>query len=146
MSRNLDDMHIDDVCSRSFEKAFRQIESFDSSRSHFFTWLKVIAKNTALDLILREKKLESCDVELAESVDDSAATPLDCIINTEEQLAQSDLINGLPELYREVAKLRLVDGLQYKEIAEELDIELNTVRTRLRRAKSMLEQMNRDDR
>jgi DNA-directed RNA polymerase specialized sigma24 family protein len=35
--------------------------------------------------------------------------------------------------------MRLLDGLQYKEIAEELGMELNTVRTRIRRAKAMIE-------
>ena len=33
--KNLDDFYIDDICSRSFEKAFRQIGSFDPSRSQF---------------------------------------------------------------------------------------------------------------
>ena len=37
--------------------------------------------------------------------------------------------------------MRLMDGLQYKEIAEELGMELNTIRTRIRRAKSMIEAM-----
>ena len=54
-------------------------------------------------------------------------------------------IDGLPELYREIARKRLVDGLQYKEIAEELDMELNTVRTRIRRAKAMIEEMKNAD-
>ena len=39
------------------------------------------------------------------------------------------------------ARKRLIDGLQYKEIAEETGLELNTVRTRIRRAKAMIEKM-----
>ena len=52
---------------------------------------------------------------------------------------------GLPELYRTVARMRLLDGLQYKEIAEELGMELNTVRTRIRRAKAIIESMKAED-
>ena len=50
-------------------------------------------------------------------------------------------IDALPELYREIARKRLIDGMQYKEIAEELGMELNTVRTRIRRAKDLIERM-----
>ena len=35
--------------------------------------------------------------------------------------------------------------MQYKEIAEEMDLELNTVKTRLRRAKGLMEEMRRQD-
>ena len=41
--------------------------------------------------------------------------------------------------------MRLLDGLQYKEIAEELGMELNTVRTRIRRAKGMIEALKAED-
>ena len=41
--------------------------------------------------------------------------------------------------------LRLVEGLQYREIAEELDMELNTVRTRIRRAKAQIDKMKSDN-
>ena len=37
--------------------------------------------------------------------------------------------------------MRLLDGLQYKEIAEETGIELNTVRTRIRRAKALIDKI-----
>ena len=49
--KQLDDFYLDDICSRSFEKAFRQIGSYDPSISKFFTWLKVRARNTALDIL-----------------------------------------------------------------------------------------------
>ena len=50
-------------------------------------------------------------------------------------------IEGLPELYRKIAKMRLVDGLQYSEIAEETGLPLNTVRTRIRRAKTQIDKI-----
>ena len=50
-------------------------------------------------------------------------------------------IDGMPELYREVAKRRLVEGASYKEISEELDLPINTVRTRIRRAKQLIDKM-----
>ena len=147
--RNLDDFYLGDICSRSFEKAFRQIESFDSSRGSFFTWLKTIAHNTALDLLDKENRLNSKYVRIDDEVGNDAVkdigadsdSPIDSIIKDEDDALRNACIEGLPELYREVARKRLVEGLSYKEIAEELDLELNTVRTRIRRAKAIIEKM-----
>lgn len=154
MMKQLDDFYIDDICSRSFEKAFRQIRSFDPSKSQFSTWLKVIAHNTALDTIEQEKRAQRGYVWIddeehqgsaLENLGDEDATPLESIIRTEDESRTSNCVEGLPELYRTVARMRLIDGLQYKEIAEETGLELNTVRTRIRRAKSLIEKMKEDE-
>lgn len=152
--KQLDDFYIDDICSRSFEKAFRQISSYDPSRSQFATWLRV-AHRTALDTIDQEKRIQQGYVYLddderetsaIENLGDEQATPLESIIENEDAAETQGYIDGLPELYREIARKRLVDGLQYKEIAEEMNIELNTVRTRIRRAKALIEKMKQEDR
>ena len=148
--KQLDDFYIDDVCSRSFEKAFRQIRSYDPSKSMFSTWLRAIARNTALDTIESETRAQRKWVSIddnptagaaVETIGDAEATPLDSIIKDEDAESLQSCIEALPDLYREIARRRLVDGLQYKEIAEELGVELNTVRTRIRRAKAMIDEM-----
>ena len=148
-----DDFFVDDICSRSFEKAFRQIGNYDPSKSQFSTWLKVIAHNTALDTVEQEARAkrgyvwiddDSKQLNISEIKDD-IDTPLDSIIKNEDQEETQGYIDGLPDLYREIARKRLVDGLQYKEIAEETGLELNTVRTRIRRAKAMIEKMKKEE-
>ncbi len=151
----LDDFYIDDICSRSFEKAFRQIRSFDPAKSRFSTWLRTIAHNTALDTIDAESRAQSRLVSLDKEgghsgaildvIGDEAATPLEQIVEEEDAEKLEGYIGGLPELYRTIARMRLVDGLQYKEIAEELGMELNTVRTRIRRAKAIIESMKTEE-
>lgn len=154
--RNINDQDVDDICSRSFEKAFRQIELFDSSKGQFLTWLRSIAHNTALDLLEAEGRVypksqtvyidgHTGEVAMVDLIQDQVDTPLESIIKTETHAATEQYIEALPELYREVAKRRLLDGLQYREISEALNMELNTVRTRIRRAKSLIEQMKKDD-
>lgn len=147
--KNLDDFYVDDICSRSFEKAFRQIGSYDPSKSQFATWLKVIAHNTALDTMEQESRIQRGYVRIDDDtratnisdIKDDIDTPLESIIRNEDQEETQGYIDGLPDLYREIARKRLIDGLQYKEIAEETGLELNTVRTRIRRAKAMIEKM-----
>lgn len=148
--KNMDDFYIDDICSRSFEKAFRQIRSYDPGRSQFSTWLRKIAHNTAMDVVDAENRamgeMVSIDGKgqesaLGESLEEQIDSPLDSIIRNEDEEQTNRYIDALPQLYREVARKRLIEGLQYKEIAEELGMELNTVRTRIRRAKGLIENM-----
>lgn len=148
--KNMDDFYIDDICSRSFEKAFRQIRSYDPGKSQFSTWLRKIAHNTAMDVVDAENRamgeMVSIDGKgqesaLGESLEEQIDSPLDSIIRTEDEEQTNRYIDALPQLYREVARKRLIEGLQYKEIAEELGMELNTVRTRIRRAKGLIENM-----
>lgn len=152
--KNLDDLYVDDICSRSFEKAFRQIGSYDPSKSQFITWLRTIARNTALDLLAQEGRMRNLTVsidelynqpQMIESLPDQVASPLDSIIRDEDQEETQGYVEKLPALYREVARKRLIEGLQYKEIAQETGLELNTVRTRIRRAKALIESMRKDD-
>lgn len=151
--KNLDDFYVDDICSRSFEKAFRQISSYDPSKSHFYTWLRTIARNTALDMLEQESRLSRKYVSLddndsrtavIENIGDEIESPLDDIIRTEDREQTERYIEGLPDIYREVAHKRLLDGLQYKEISDELGMELNTVRTRIRRARALIDKMKEE--
>lgn len=153
--KSIDDFTVDDICSRSFEKAFRQIGSFDPSKSQFSTWLASIAHNQALDVMESEGRAHPRGMTVfidddaqaataADSILDEVDTPLESIIKTESREATSSYIEALPELYREIARMRLLEGMQYKEIALSLDMELNTVRTRIRRAKQMIDRMSQE--
>lgn len=153
--KSVDDFTVDDICSRSFEKAFRQIATFDPERGRFSTWLRKIAHNTAIDLIESEGRahprkltiyLDSGteSAEMADIIKDDVDTPLDSIIRIESRETTAACIEALPELYRGIAKMRLLDGMQYKEIATGLDMGINTVRTRIRRAKMLIDKMSRE--
>ena len=150
----LDDLYVDDICSRSFEKAFRQIRTYDPAKSQFSTWLMKIAHNTAVDTVEQESRTLRQYVSIdADASAGSAAwkvgsgddTPLESIIRSESQVETEKYIEGLPELYRQIARMRLLDGLQYKEIAEETGLALNTVRTRIRRSKDMIEKIKKEE-
>ena len=152
--KNLDDLYVDDICSRSFEKAFRQIGSYDPSKSQFITWLRTIARNTALDLLEQEGRVHSQMVsiddfarqsQMVDSLPDQMASPLESIIRDEDQVETEGYVEKLPSLYREVARKRLIEGMQYKEIAQETGLELNTVRTRIRRARAIIDRLRKEE-
>lgn len=140
---------VDDVVLESFQKAFAALPGFDTSRE-FRPWLLTIATRTALDhlgSIQREDQKKEGILHKAstESPDGSAQltdyTPEEEIINDEVHARLMGYIEELPSLYKDVMIKYMIEELEYEEIARELDLELNTVRTRIRRGKQHLSQM-----
>ena len=138
----------EDVALESFQKAFSQISSYNPEFK-FSTWLYRIARNTALDHISkrdREKNnlpTTSISDTLAEINDMAAAmhNPEDDIIKQQEYDKWMTNIEKLKDDYRVVARMNLIDHFGYKEIAEQLDLPINTVKTKIRRAKAQLLKM-----
>lgn len=139
---------IDDVTMETFQKAFAALGSFDTSRE-FRPWLLTIATRTALDhlsSIKREdQKKEGILQKAGEGAEGDAdvteTTPEEDVIREELHARLMQYIEELPSLYKDVMIKYMIDELEYGEIARELDLELNTVRTRIRRGKQHLSEM-----
>ena len=67
--------------------------------------------------------------------------PEEDIINQQEYDKWLNNIEKLKDDYRIVAKMNLIDNFGYKEIADALELPLNTVKTKIRRAKAQLLKM-----
>lgn len=68
-------------------------------------------------------------------------TPEEEIINDEVHQRLMGFIDELPSLYKDVMIKYMIEELEYEEIARQLDLPLNTVRTRIRRGKQHLSEM-----
>ena len=117
-------------------------------------WLYRIARNTAFDHLSkhdREKSnmpMTSINEDLAELKELPATmhNPEEDIINQQEYDKWLNNIEKLKDDYRMVARMNLIDNFGYKEIADALDMPLNTVKTKIRRAKAqLLKMMNYSD-
>ena len=140
---------VDDVVLESFQKAFAALGSFDTGRE-LRPWLLTIATRTALDHLSSiqredEKKEGILHKANSEGAEGGAQltdfTPEEEIINDEVHQRLMGFIDELPSLYKDVMIKYMIEELEYEEIAKELDLELNTVRTRIRRGKQHLAQM-----
>ncbi|MGM9736374.1 MAG: RNA polymerase sigma factor [Candidatus Cryptobacteroides sp.] len=139
---------IEDICLESFQKAFSQIESYNPDYK-FSTWLYRIARNTAFDHLSRHDREKSnmpttsISEDFAELKELPATThnPEEDIINQQEYDKWLTNIEKLKDDYRTVAKMNLIDNFGYKEIADALDMPINTVKTKIRRAKAQLLRM-----
>lgn len=138
----------EDVALESFQKAFSQIGTYNPEYK-FSTWLYRIARNTAFDHISkkdREKNnLPTTSIsETISEINDIAAAmhnPEDDIIKQQEYDKWIANIEKLKDDYRIIARMNLIDHFGYKEIAEQLEMPINTVKTRIRRAKEQLLKM-----
>ena len=144
---------VEDICLESFQKAFSQIGTYNHEFK-FSTWLYRIARNTAFDHLSkhdREKSnmpMTSIKEDLAELKELPATmhNPEEDIINQQEYDKWLNNIEKLKDDYRMVARMNLIDNFGYKEIADALDMPLNTVKTKIRRAKAqLLKMMNYSD-
>jgi RNA polymerase sigma-70 factor, ECF subfamily len=133
----------EDISQESFKKAFLSLSSFDCKYS-FSTWLFSIARNTAIDFYRNKNAHSSVNSTLPfeelPDVIDSIGSPEECLISEEIYNSLIKSINSLPKLYKNIAYMRFIKEYAYEEIALKLDIPLNTVRTRIKRAKKILSQ------
>ena len=129
----------DDLAGATFEKALRLWSRFDPRRGSARTWLRGIARTTALDWFRAEDRRRRRER--------AAATP---------ELHEADFVEGLSPVLeralaslsageREVLALRIVLELDGDETARVLGLSPTAVSTRLSRALKRLEEKVRND-
>ena len=139
---------VEDICLESFQKAFSQLGSYNPEYK-FSTWIYRIARNTAFDHLSRHDREKnnmpttSINEDFAELKELPATmhNPEETIINQQEYDKWLNNIEKLKDDYKAVAKMNLIDNFGYKEIADALDMPINTVKTKIRRAKAQLLKM-----
>ena len=139
---------IEDICLESFQKAFSQIDSYNPEYK-FSTWLYRIARNTAFDHLSKHDREKSHmpttfindDIAELRELPATMHNPEEDIITQQEYDKWLNNIEKLKDDYRIVAKMNLIDNFGYKEISEALEMPINTVKTKIRRAKAMLLKM-----
>lgn len=131
---------VDDLFQETLLVAWRRLDDFDSSRP-FGPWLRGIAKHLVLEW--RRKSARSprmCNEEVLARIDKQIEglrrMPGDTF--GEKLSALQDCLEGLPSSYREAVDLRYQDRLKPAEIAGQLDINVETIKKRLQRARAML--------
>ena len=141
-----------DITQEVFIKVFRSIRGFHGESS-LRTWLYRIALHEASNQRRwwsRHKKQEITIDSSVENEDDGSAfllsatltdhsdSPYDCAAQAEVRARVETALRQLPEAFRTVVVLREIEGFAYEEIAEILNVNLGTVKSRLTRGRSAL--------
>jgi len=129
----------EDVLQEAFLDAFNRIKDFRQETT-FGLWLKQIVVHRSINL-LRKRKLELVELD-EEHTDGIAEEDVEDDEEIQYKVAQvKDAMKELPEGYRLVISLYLLEGYDHEEIGEILGISENTSRTQFLRAKRKLNEI-----
>lgn len=124
----------EDVLQEGFIKIFTRIKQYKGD-GDFVGWMSIIMVNSAIDYINKNKKykndLQITDIPVNVKSDENPELYIDTKDLVEE-------IRRLPLLYQLVFNLIAVEGYNHLEVAELLKTNVNTVRSRYSRARTML--------
>lgn len=132
--KNIDDAF--DIVQESIYKAFLSIDSLKNF-SYIKTWFYRIIVNVSLDFLSKRKREIVTDEEFLLNNDKGT-------IDQYTDIDLKETLEALPEKYRSIIVLRFFEDLKLEEIAEVLDENVSTVKTRLYKALQML-RMSMDD-
>jgi RNA polymerase sigma-70 factor (ECF subfamily) len=133
---------VEDIAQQVFVKAYFSIKRFDQ-RAAFSTWLYKITVNECWDL-LRKKKVRPLVYEAdlseeqarqVETSEERGSTAPDISDRLAAQQRVERLLEGLDERDRLMLVLKEVEGFSIDEVAAVLDLNANTVKVRLFRAR-----------
>jgi RNA polymerase sigma factor (sigma-70 family) len=130
-----DTAEAEDIMQEAFLDAFQRLTSY-SGEGSFGSWLKRIVINRSLDFLRRSKEtvpLDEVEYDLADSNEDIREDEIQFqVAEVKKAIAQ------LPDDYRVVVSLFLLEGYDHEEIAQILNITNQLSRTRFSRARQKL--------
>ena len=126
----------EDTLQETFVKVFRHIGKYSMDKS-FEGWIRRIAINTAITGYRKNLKHA-----YQEDITDPGFAKYDMEDTGDADYTREELllcIQALPDGYRTVFNMYVVEGYKHKEIAEILEIDINTSKSQLSRAKKYLQ-------
>ncbi len=117
----------DEVLQEVFLKLWKNIDKYDDSKSKLFTWLYQIARNTSLNAL--DKKSEKANRMM--NYDGEYAIDPSTSWNV-ETLDVRGMLDKVEVKHKEVLFLIYMKGFTQKEVSDQLNIPLGTVKTRVR--------------
>jgi len=138
----LDD--VDDVAQRVWMQVWRQARQLENP-ARWRVWLYRIARNAATDAGRHKQRQRRLVDEAGQRIrlagsqeNDRVALPEQRVVADEKQRMMLNAISALPPLYREPFVLRHLEDWTYRQIGDALGLPVDTVETRLVRARRLL--------
>jgi RNA polymerase sigma-70 factor (ECF subfamily) len=133
-SRNT--LEADDILQEAFIKVFNHLKDFNHQGS-FEGWVRRIVINTAINYYKsKAREWDEISIDRAGGGNDLQSNDIDC-------LSRDDLLNiirELPEGYRMVFNLYVIEGYNHQEIGKMLNISESTSKSQLSRARAVLQE------
>jgi RNA polymerase sigma-70 factor, ECF subfamily len=137
------DADAEDVMQEAYVRAYEHLNDF-AREAKFATWLTKIAIYEAFARLRKRamttvpKSITDVDLHIMNKVQTNDRDPERQAYDLELKSVLEHAIEALPEAYRSVFMLRVVEGLDVSETAASLDIGVEAVKTRLHRGRALL--------
>lgn len=125
-----------------FFKLYESRADFPSDAS-LKSWLYTTSRNVALDYLRHLKVVDEHQILMAESM--MYAAEVDEVLNEELVRKINAAIDSLPAQCRLIIRMNIIDGRKYTEIADELGISINTIKTQISRGYRKLRELLSED-
>lgn len=134
-----------DLAQEAFLKAWRSLSTFQGESS-FATWMHRLTTNVCLDYLRKQSRRQNISTAVSLDDEDSGWTepadhsqdPQQHLEREERKRALSRALAELPEHHRQTLIMREVSGMSYQEIADALNTDLGTIKSRIARARERL--------
>lgn len=129
--------HAEELLQEVFLRAWRRGSRFSDTRGSLISWLLSITHNMAIDELRKQqrrpRKAESAEPETLLAALPDVAEPVEtqAILADRQRMVRSALAE-LPDAQRQVLEMGYFNGLTQREIAEQMDVPLGTIKTRMR--------------
>lgn len=121
-----------DVVQESYAKIFTNIKKYDAKKGTINTWIRKVTINECLMHLRKFKKMSILtNVEVIDDITSATEVELEGITRADIER----LLKSMPDGYKIIFLLSVIDGYNHSEIAEQLGIEKQTSRSQLSRAK-----------
>ena len=134
-----------DASQEAFLRAFRSLDSFQGD-SRFSVWLYRLTSNVCIDILRKKRRRTEVSLTVVNDEDEESELEIpderfspDAVLDKAERVrAVREGLQKLPEEYRRILTLREISGMSYEELADTLELELGTVKSKLFRARKKL--------
>jgi RNA polymerase sigma-70 factor (ECF subfamily) len=127
----------EDIVQDVFVRMWSMKEKLDDYKD--VTALAVtITKNICIDLLRKMKQIDANTTGYEIQGHDLSPSPYDQMVRSEISEILSGIIGNLPPQYREIVHMKEIDGLSYEEISRQTNMNINSLRVNLSRARRII--------
>lgn len=129
----------EDTLQEVFTQIWEKAEQFDLERGTVYSWIVSLTRNKAIDRlrskVYKEQKKQSASLDNKDvfyPLYSDETDPLEQTILTDRAKKLRDALDQISDKQRKVLQVAYFNGMSQSEIADEYDIPLGTVKTRMR--------------
>ena len=136
-ARNVDELSAQDLAQDVMIRVWRKAEQFDVRRANASAWIFTIARNLLIDTVRRRKR-HTFDPEDPYFVPQAPPSAEQSLVQRGDEATIAAVMKTMPADQERILRLVFMEGRKQNEIAEELSMPLNTVKSKIRRGVQVL--------